>query len=225
MTSSRDSARTAAPAEASTRAARNWVVVIARAIPAVVAAIVITFTADHSATLGFVVFGGFGILSGSAVLARAMWAPGAGAARIPLAIAGGVSVLAGLAGLMLSSSGIATLVALLVGWSAITGLIELATGILQRRSHPEARDWRFAGAITAAFAAVVLIVPPGFSQRFTGPDEVERALTASVIVVGAFGAYAAILGVFQIIAGLSVKWAANPSERGRADVAGNGLSL
>jgi hypothetical protein len=53
----------------------------------------------------------------------------------------------------------------------------------------------------------VLLVPADFTQVFTGPDDVERELTASVIVVGLIGAYWAIVGLFLVIAGLSLKWA------------------
>jgi hypothetical protein len=53
----------------------------------------------------------------------------------------------------------------------------------------------------------VLLVPPDFVQTFTGPDGIQRALTASVIVVGVLGAYWAILGIYLVIAALSLKWA------------------
>jgi len=54
---------------------------------------------------------------------------------------------------------------------------------------------------------VVLVVPGDYNQPFTGPDGIERALTASVILVGVLGAYGAVLGVYLVIAGLSLKWA------------------
>jgi hypothetical protein len=39
---------------------------------------------------------------------------------------------------------------------------------------------------------------------------VERQLTASIIFVGFIGAYGAILAVYLVIAGLSLKWADRP---------------
>jgi hypothetical protein len=56
----------------------------------------------------------------------------------------------------------------------------------------------------------VLLVPAGLEQQFTGPDHVERVLTASVFVVGLLGAYSAILGVYLVIGGLSLRWAGQP---------------
>jgi hypothetical protein len=47
-------------------------------------------------------------------------------------------------------------------------------------------------------------------QSFTGPDGVARELTASVIVVGALGAYWVIIGVYLVIAAFSLKWASSP---------------
>ncbi len=224
MTQSSESARAANVAAdgSSARSGDNtaWRFVVARAVPALLAAVVITFTADHSASLGFLAFGAFALTSGAVMVARSI------ARRqespVALAVSGGVSVLAGGAALALSSLGISVLVSIIAVWGVVTGATELVTGIRRRRHRAEARDWRFAGGITLALAAVVLLVPQGFAQRFTGPDDVDRALTASIIIVGSFGAYVAVLGIFQVIAGLSLKWAPTPIERRRTDVTGNG---
>jgi hypothetical protein len=69
------------------------------------------------------------------------------------------------------------------------------------------------GGLTVLLAVAFLLVPPGFDQQFTGPDGVERSLTASVVTVGIFGAYAAIVAVLLVIGGLSLKWGADESGR------------
>ena len=62
-------------------------------------------------------------------------------------------------------------------------------------------------ALTVLLAVVVLVIPADYVQPFTGPDGVARELTASIIIVGVLGAYWAILGIYLVIAGLSLKWA------------------
>jgi hypothetical protein len=40
-----------------------------------------------------------------------------------------------------------------------------------------------------------------------------RELTASVIIVGLLGAYWIVIGIYLVIAGLSLKWSAEPADR------------
>jgi hypothetical protein len=96
---------------------------------------------------------------------------------------------------------------LVTAWAALTGFLELYIGFRTRGRHGASRDWIFIGALTVVLAVVVLLVPPGFEEQFTGPDGVARVLSASVIVVGILGAYGAITAVYLIIGGLSLKWA------------------
>jgi hypothetical protein len=62
----------------------------------------------------------------------------------------------------------------------------------------------------------VVLVPGGLDQHFVGPDGVERSLTSAVVTVGMFGAYAAVLGVYLLIGGLSLKWGASADRRTEA---------
>ena len=55
--------------------------------------------------------------------------------------------------------------------------------------------------------------PQSLDQHFTGPDGVDRSLTASIVSVGTFGAYAAIVAVLLVIGGFSLKWGTDPSGR------------
>jgi uncharacterized membrane protein HdeD (DUF308 family) len=188
-----------------------WPVPILRAAPAILLAVFITFTADHSPAVGLVAFGIFAALSG-AIVAVASWrmlAPGV--TRTLFVAQGVVTVLAGIAALVLSDDGITFLLVVLTSFAIVTGALELFAGLRNRGKTPLARDWVFVGALTLLLAIAVLLVPAGLQQQFTGPDHVARVLTASVFVVGLLGAYSAILGVYLVIAGLSLKWAGQPA--------------
>ncbi|MCX7522790.1 DUF308 domain-containing protein [Microbacterium sp. STN6] len=185
---------------------RYWIVALGRALVALVAAAIITFAADHSARLGLVVFGGFAILTGLTV-ALVCWAVLAkGVLRTLFAVSGIVSVLLGALALLLQQGGLGWFLAIVSAWAAITGFIELYAGLRARRRHAAARDWLTMGGLTAILAIVFLVVPPDIAQHFRGPDGVDRSLTSSVILVGAFGAYCAIVCVYLAIGGFSLKW-------------------
>jgi hypothetical protein len=185
---------------------RAWVVPIARAAPAAAAAIIITFTGAHSAALGFIVFGGFAVLAGLAIGVLNARAPEPAVTRSILVAQGAVTVVAGLFALFLMAGEVSTLMVILTTWAAITGFLELYVGLRTRGANASSRDWVFVGALTAVFAIAVLFVPPGLDQSFSGQNNVSGVVTASVVVVGAFGVYVAILAVYLVIAGLSLKW-------------------
>ena len=189
-----------------TDTATAWYVPIARAVPALAFAVVIAFTADHSAALGLLALGVVALLTGAIITASAIRQDEHGVPRTILIAQGLVTIAAGIAALALVNGGLPYLVFLLTTWAAIAGFLELYLGLRSRGRSRSARDRVFVGSLTALLALVVLLVPPGFVQAFTGPDGVERQLTASVIVVGTLGAYWAIAGVYLVIAGLSIKW-------------------
>ena len=187
-------------------AGRYWPWVLLRALPAIVVAIVITFSADHSARLGFLMFGILALAGGAVVLVGAVRAL-EGVVRWCFAVQGAVGVVLGAIALVWGGAGLPFLILLVSAFAVLTGFLELYSGLRSRRRNDSARDWIFAGALTVLFAIVALVVPADYTQPFTGPDGIERALTASVVLVGVLGAYAAILGVYLVIAGLSLKWA------------------
>jgi uncharacterized membrane protein HdeD (DUF308 family) len=190
-----------------THAARYWPWVLGRAVPAVVVAIVITFSLDHSARLGFFSFGALALVGGAVLIAGAAAALGRGILRSMFLLQGVVSVLLGAVALIFPGAGVGLLLLLVGAWAAITGFAELYSGLRSRGRIDSAKDWIFAGSLTVLLAIVALLIPSGFSQPFTGPDGVARELTSSVILVGVIGAYGAILGIYLVIAGLSLKWA------------------
>lgn len=184
-----------------------WYVPVARAVPALVLALVVAFTADHSASLGYLTFGIFAVVAGGVLSASGLRLAARGITRTVTLSQGLFTVLAGIVALSVPGGGLPFLVFLFSTFAAITGFLELYLGLRSRTRDQSARDWMFVGALTAVMAIIVLLVPPEFRQTFTGPDSVTRELTASVIIVGALGAYWAILGVYLVIAGLSLKWA------------------
>ena len=184
-------------------ASRPWGVSILRAGPSAVLALVITFSADHSTTLGFVGVGAWALAT-AIVLAygamRRLLPRSVFVAHAALLAAGGV------AALVFSTQPVAVLLFLVGTLLGVTGALELVGGIVLRRSA-EARDRIFVGGVTALTAIAVLLIPADYNQVISIPDKVVPPLTASVIVVGLFGAYCAILAVYLVIAGLSAKWA------------------
>lgn len=181
-----------------------WYVPIARAVPALVLAGVVTFTPDHSAPLGFLTFGLFGVLGGAVLVAGALRS---GSDRALQFAHGAVSIVLGAVALAVPGGGLPFLILLVTGWAAITGFLELYLGLRARRAGRPARDRIFVGAMTALLALGVLLVPPGLAQPLGGLEGIDGVLTAAVVVVGALGAYWAVLGVYLVIAGLSLKWA------------------
>lgn len=167
-------------------------------------ALVITFLADHSAVLGFLALGSFGVASGAVIAVGAL--RGAYPLR-PFLLQGLLLGIGGVVAFLGTQAGLPFLLFLTSALIGVTGIVELVTGLRARSRVAAARDWVFVGAVSALFALAVLLIPADFVQAITIPDKVVPPLTASVILVGAIGAYAAIVAVYLVIAGLSLKWA------------------
>lgn len=196
---------------------RYWPVPIARGVVAIAVTIAITFSADHSPALGFAMFGIFAVVTGLVLLLLGGRRLERGTERSFFLVQSIILIAGGVVALVSMRSGLPFFLALVSTVAVLTGAIEAYSGFRSRsRNLSIAKDWLFAGVLTLLFAVVVLLVPSNFSQSFTGPDEVKRVLTASVVVVGAFGAYSALLGVYLVIAGLSLKWG---TQAAQADVA------
>lgn len=190
---------------------RSWVFPVLRAIPAAIVALVITFTADHSTSLGFISLASVAASSGAILIVGAL--RGAYPRRSFLAL-GGLLVAGSVVALVLKDSGVASMLFLISALFAVTGILELAAGVLARATAPAARDWTFVGAISAVFALAMLVVPADFSHEISVEGKEVPPLTASVIAVGSLGAYCAIVAVYLVISGLSLKWAADPTTVG-----------
>lgn len=171
---------------------RFWTVPVVRGISAIVPAVVITFSPNHSPEFGLLVFGAWAIVSGLVVGTLAMRFTAARGIRSLFVITAVVTVVAGLLAVSVPG-GLPFLLYLVSVWAAVTGFVELYAGLRARGRTPAARDWIAAGGLTALLALVFLLLPPD-----------------SVTAVGLLGGYLVILGVYLVIGGFSLKWAAAP---------------
>jgi uncharacterized membrane protein HdeD (DUF308 family) len=191
--------------------------VLGRAVIAAVAATVITFSADHSPTLGLVVFGVFAIATGIVLVVTALTTIARGSIRTLVVLHGAVAVATGTIALVSSSGDLATLILIVAAFASITGFIEFYIGLRSRDVLDVSRDWVFVGALTAALAVTAVLLPRDIRDPVVGVNGVEAYLTSSVIFVGLIGAYCAIVAVYLAIAGLSLTWARRPTAAGAAD--------
>jgi len=195
------------------RDAAYWYVPLARAVPAAVLAIVITFAGgNYSPDFGLFSFGGFALVSGVLGIVLSLRAL-SGVDRTIFLLQGIASVLAGLVALIGWTAGLPLFLVVVSSWAAIAGFLELYVGLRERRVLASGRDWVFIGALTAVLALVALLVPPGFVQHYSAPDGSPRILNASVMVVGAVGVYGAICAVYLVIAALSLRWGPSTAAR------------
>ena len=177
------------PTAAAVTTGAYWLVPVLRAIPAVVVGLMVAFTEDHSPRIGLIGFGVFAFISGAIMLAgslRRITDPVVRGVFIAEAV---IALISGAAAVLLWASGIGVLLFLVTVYAALTGVLELYAGLRARGAAP-ARDWVFVGAYTAVAAIVFVLIPPD-----------------SILATGLIGSYAIVLGVFLVIAGLSLKWA------------------
>jgi uncharacterized membrane protein HdeD (DUF308 family) len=185
----------------------SWSLPVARAVPALVFAAVVTFSADHSPRFGLLTFGIFAIVEAVAILAVVGRSVAKGA-RVLTVLRAGVSAASGIAALFTVS--IATpslLLAVVSGWAVVAGALDLISGVRNRRSSL-GRDGIFVGVATLALALVLLLLPPGYENDYVGENGIGGTISASIIAVGATGAWAAIAGFFGLIGGLTARRAA-----------------
>jgi len=185
---------------------------LARAAFAAVAALMITFSTDHSATVGLSVFSGFVLVSALIHLLGA-WLVGPAGWRWPYVLLAAVSILAGMAGGVPAWRSTPLFFVVVIAWAALGGLVELLAGIRARRQARAgtapavvadgARDAILVGSLGLALAVGLLCVPTTYALTYSIAEAGSFTLTGITLAVGIFGAYAAIVAVFLGIAGLS----------------------
>ncbi|MDO5053156.1 MAG: hypothetical protein Q4E05_09745 [Pseudoclavibacter sp.] len=194
---------------------RLWASMLVRAVPALVAALVITFAQDRQAAFVLVVFGGFALATGVLIGFEAIGIPGHPTRGITFARAV-VTTLAGGTGLVLGTvPGAATPFALLVliaAWAAVTGVLELLAGLIARRYPAFSRDVVISGALTLLLAVLVFLTPAELRQEYGGLEQIPGALTSPVQAAGFFGAYATVLCVLLVVEGLTLRAATRRDE-------------
>lgn len=182
-------------------------VYLLRALFAAVAALMITFSSDHSAPVGLSVFSGF-VLVTALVHILAAWLVLPAGSRWSAVLLAVVSALAGMV------SGVPVwrtddmFFIVVSTWAVLSGVIELLAGIRARRTGgAAARDAITVGALGIVLAIVLLLIPAGFVQEYTIDKAGTFLLSGIILGVGMFGGYAAIVAVFLGIAGLTPKQA------------------
>jgi len=183
----------------------TWVVPASRAVVALIVGFAITFTGGHSAAFGLVAFGVFAVLDGAIVGAGALGDRGARQVRGLFLVQGALTVIAGIAALVLPQGGVPYFVWVVSAWAVVTGALELVSGIRARGRLAAARDWMIVGALTLILAIAFLVVPPDYHQTLGGIEQIKGELTASVMLVGIFGAWAVVVGALLGIAAVSAR--------------------
>jgi uncharacterized membrane protein HdeD (DUF308 family) len=181
-----------------------------RALFAVVAAVMITFSPDHSASVGLSVFSGYAIAT-ALVLLLSAWLVFPRGERALVLTLGVLTALAGMAAGIPAFRTTEVFFAVVISWALITGLVEGIAGFrAMRRSargsaeRTEARDALTVGAIGVLLGVALLLVPTQYALDYY-IDDADRSftLTGITIGVGLFGAYAALVGVYLAIAAFS----------------------
>lgn len=176
-----------------------------RALFAAVAALMITFSSDHSAPVGLAVFSGFVFVT-ALVQALAAWLVLPAGSRWSYVLLAALGVVVGMvSGIPAWRSDDLFFIVVSV-WAILSGGIELLAGIRARRTGDAlSRDAITVGALGILLGIALLLIPAGFTHEYT-IDKVRTFLLSGIILgVGMFGAYAAIVAVFLGIAGLTPK--------------------
>jgi len=187
---------------------------LGRALLAALAAIMITFSPDHSAAVGLAVFSGWAIATALVLIFGAWLAYPAGRRGAPVLL-GALTIAAGMVTGIPPLRSTAMFFVVVIAWAVATGLAELIGGIRLRRTagvagnlrdeiRDEARDGILVGALTLVLGVGLLLVNPAYSLEYFIADAGRSfTLTGITIGVGLFGGYAAIVAVVLGIAGFS----------------------
>ncbi|GEM_PF-323730 len=196
---------------------------VARAVFAAIAAVMITFSSDHSAAVGLAVFSGF-TLATSLVHFAAAWLVYPAGSRWPSVLLGLLSAAAGMAAGIPPWRTTTLFFVVVVAWAVLTGIVELIAGMRGVRgdaasipSRTEARDALVTGAITLVFAVATVVVSPEYSLTYTIDEAGTFELTGTIIAVGVLGFYTAIVAVHLGIAGASPRPRTSPAETAAHD--------
>lgn len=158
---------------------------LARAVPALVAAAVITFSANHAVIVGQIVFIAYGFVLAPLFVWAAFSNSFTTAVRRSFLAIGLTSLAAAAVTAVTIGQGLIAFTLTIGIWAAISGLLELFAG-WSSTNKDQTREMLLLGALTAVLGLVEAVVPLN-----------------DVYAVGLFGAYAAIVAVFSAIAGFS----------------------
>ena len=157
-----------------------------RALFAAAAAVMITFSPDHSAAVGLSVFSGF-VLTTGLVMIVATWLVYPAGQRWPSVVFALLSFVAGMTAGVPAWRTEDVFFVVVIAWSVTTGILELVVGLRARRAgEANARDSITLGAFGLLLAVLLIAIPAGFVQ----PYEIDGA--------GAFQLTGIILGLSLI---------------------------
>ncbi|GAA1539401.1 uncharacterized membrane protein HdeD (DUF308 family) [Microbacterium ginsengiterrae] len=173
-----------------------------RALFAAAAALMITFSPDHSAAIGFSVFGGFTAASGFILIVGA-WVVASAGTRWPYILLATLDLAAAIVSGIPTWRTDAAFFIVVIVWAAVSGLVELIAGLRARRTDPAGKDAIVVGAFGLLLAVILLLIPFDFTLQYSVDGPGALTLSGIILAVGMFGGYAAIVAVFLAIAGLS----------------------
>lgn len=186
-----------------------WKSMLFRALPALIGALVITFTQEHNARFGFIVFGTVALWSGIIVGFEAIGIKGhplrgfVFARSILGAIAGGFALFMGTGGHDWAT--VQNFIWTVSVWALITGAIELLAALVFRQESIYRSEILLSGAVTMLLGIIVAFVPPELDAEYGGLENIEGSLTAEVQAIGFVGAYFAVLGVLLVIEAITLR--------------------
>ena len=176
-----------------------------RALFAAVAALMITFSADHSAGVGLSVFSGFALVT-ALVLVLGAWLAVPAGKRMPLILLAVVDGIAGMvAGVPVWRTDDVFFVTV-VTWALLSGALEILFAVRARRAADAdvtARDGFISGGLGVLLGIALLLIPAGFAVDYTVEGAGSYTLTGIILGVGMLGGYACLLAVHLGIAGFS----------------------
>lgn len=185
---------------------------LARAAFAALAAVMITFSPDHSAAIGMSVFSGWAIAT-AIVFLVSIWLVYPAGQRWPSVLLGILTIVAGMVGGVSTLRTTTAFFVVVIAWAILAGIVETVAGARARRAlrgsddlqaRGEARDGVVVGIITILLGLALLLVPTQYALDYYIEDAHRSfTLTGITIGVGIYGAYAAIVAVYLAIAAFS----------------------
>lgn len=188
-----------------------WVLMLLRALPAAIGALVITFTQDHNPRFAFTVIGATILLSAVVVVWLSVCLSGY-PARAFIAAQGGLGLIAGAFWLVITFlvpawANAGNLILSVACWAIIAGVLDLLVWFIARKNELYANDCLISGGLAVLLGIIVAQIPPDLYVEYGGRDNVQGSLTADVQAVGFVGAFFAITGVFLIVEAISLRFA------------------
>lgn len=196
-----------APARAFT--VRN--VQLLRALFAAAAALMITFSVDHSAQVGLAVFGGFAGTT-ALVFVLGAWLAVPRGSRAPYVLLAAIALAAAMAAGVPAWRTDGLFFVLVIVWAAASGLVELLAGLRARRADAGGADAITVGVLGLLLAMALVLIPADYALEYSITGAGDFTLTGIILAVGIFGGYAAIVAVFLGIAGFTPRRAAAADE-------------